>query len=210
MGLRGLVRTTLDHVSRSDRGTLRSIFCTLCPGCRHYPEAPDPYHLNRRYHNQAPTTPTRAMHCFEAASVEKSRMYEVALRSYGLEDPTGFERSEGLRVKWLPWLLSFMTNEVPCRIDDDNATALLRGARQAISGGKYPRKKNREKFGDRNCIARMSSRTKHVRCVHIINGEEVRIPRGEPELLPAAVPALLPNAPIYLSKKASQPRPPRK
>ncbi|XP_040360343.2 uncharacterized protein LOC120848121, partial [Ixodes scapularis] len=46
--------------------------------------------------------------------------------------------------------------------------------------------------------------------VHVVNGEEVRIPRGKPQFLPGAVPTLLPNAPSYLSKKASQPRPPRK
>ncbi|KAG0413268.1 hypothetical protein HPB47_009572 [Ixodes persulcatus] len=40
--------------------------------------------------------------------------------------------------------------------------------------------------------------------------QEVRIPRGKPQLLPGAVPTLLPNAPSYLSKKASQPRPKRK
>ncbi|XP_049515749.1 uncharacterized protein LOC125941917 [Dermacentor silvarum] len=46
--------------------------------------------------------------------------------------------------------------------------------------------------------------------VHIINGEEVRIPRGKPELLPNAVPTLLPNTPSYLSKKKPLQRPPRK
>lgn len=46
--------------------------------------------------------------------------------------------------------------------------------------------------------------------VHVVNGEEVRIPRGKPELAPDAVPTVLPNAPAYLSKKATQPRPPRK
>lgn len=46
--------------------------------------------------------------------------------------------------------------------------------------------------------------------VHVINGEEVRVPRGRPELTPDAVPTLLPNAPSYLSKKASHPRLPRK
>lgn len=46
--------------------------------------------------------------------------------------------------------------------------------------------------------------------VHVINGEEVGVPRGKPELLPNAVPTLLPNAPSYLSKKAPLHRPPRK
>lgn len=41
---------------------------------------------------------------------------------------------------------------------------------------------------------------------HIINGEEVRIPRGKLELLPNAVPTLLPNVPSYLSKKRPLPR----
>ncbi|KAG0417395.1 hypothetical protein HPB47_005637 [Ixodes persulcatus] len=44
----GSCRTTLDHVSRSVRGTLRIIFGGLCLWCRHYAEAPDPHHLDER------------------------------------------------------------------------------------------------------------------------------------------------------------------
>ncbi|KAH7970352.1 hypothetical protein HPB49_004412 [Dermacentor silvarum] len=37
--------------------------------------------------------------------------------------------------------------------------------------------------------------------VHIINGEEVRLPRGKPTLSSDAVPTILPNAPAYLRKR---------
>lgn len=43
--------------------------------------------------------------------------------------------------------------------------------------------------------------------VHIVNGDEVRIPRGKPRLAPGAVPTLLPDLPGYLSKKLPRPRP---
>ncbi|KAM7293499.1 hypothetical protein ISCGN_026629 [Ixodes scapularis] len=42
LAYKGSCRTTLDHVSTSVRETLRIIFCSLCPWCRHCPEAPDP------------------------------------------------------------------------------------------------------------------------------------------------------------------------
>lgn len=37
--------------------------------------------------------------------------------------------------------------------------------------------------------------------VHIIQGQEVRIPRGKPTLSADAVPTILPNLPTYLTKK---------
>ncbi|KAG0445395.1 hypothetical protein HPB47_015831 [Ixodes persulcatus] len=43
---KGSCRTTFDHVSRSGRGTLRIIFGGLFSWCQHYPEAPDPHHLD--------------------------------------------------------------------------------------------------------------------------------------------------------------------
>ncbi|KAK8768324.1 uncharacterized protein LOC144100798 [Amblyomma americanum] len=43
--------------------------------------------------------------------------------------------------------------------------------------------------------------------VHIVNGDEVRIPRGRPRLAPGAIPTLLPDLPGYLSKKLPRPRP---
>lgn len=43
--------------------------------------------------------------------------------------------------------------------------------------------------------------------VHVINGDEVRMPRGKPSLVPGAVPTLLPDFPGNLSKKLSKPRP---
>lgn len=36
--------------------------------------------------------------------------------------------------------------------------------------------------------------------VHIINGQEVRIPRGTPSLTPDTVPTILPNLPERLSR----------
>ncbi|KAH7968152.1 hypothetical protein HPB52_006373 [Rhipicephalus sanguineus] len=46
--------------------------------------------------------------------------------------------------------------------------------------------------------------------IHVVNGEEVRIPRGVPALTCDAVPTILPNAPKYLTKKVPAERAPRK
>lgn len=46
--------------------------------------------------------------------------------------------------------------------------------------------------------------------VHVVQGQEVRIPHGKPRLAPDAVPTVLPNLPDYLSKKAPRERLPRK
>lgn len=46
--------------------------------------------------------------------------------------------------------------------------------------------------------------------VHVIGGNEVRIPRGRPALAAGAVPTLLPDLPAYLSKVLVKPRPERK
>lgn len=41
---------------------------------------------------------------------------------------------------------------------------------------------------------------------HIVNGEEVKIPRGRPCLTEDAIPTIFPNTPCYLSKKLPQKR----
>lgn len=46
--------------------------------------------------------------------------------------------------------------------------------------------------------------------VHVVNGQEVKIPRGKPALTDDAVPTLLPDLPAYLSKETRQRRPERK
>lgn len=46
--------------------------------------------------------------------------------------------------------------------------------------------------------------------VHIIQGQEVRIPRGKPTLSADAVPTILPNLPTYLTKKLPKERVSRK
>lgn len=46
--------------------------------------------------------------------------------------------------------------------------------------------------------------------MHVVAGQEVKIPRGKPALTADAVPTLLPDLPAYLSKEARQKRPERK